>query len=124
MIYIFYYMLGAKKHIFIITSSVMSCFRWTRQAIIQTKNIDFMQSSDHIKIILEVAKDHRKTTDQMIDNILLSANLIATNFLIELAPPWKIQYEPHKASHSAAETSAEYWKRSVLALILTHFLRL
>lgn len=50
-----------------------------------------MQSSDHIQIILKVVKDSRKTADQIIDDLLLSAKVVAAEFLVELARPRNIQ---------------------------------
>ena len=107
---------SATRPNFIITSSVITKYFALVEPvvnIIQTKNIYLKQYSDHIQRILKVVKDQCKTADQIIADLLLSANVITAEFLVELAPPRKVQSQQHKANHPA-ETSAEYWKRSVL----------
>ena len=107
---------AATRPIFIIATSVIAKYSAIVEPvanILQTKNIDLMQCSSHVQRILKVVEDHRKTADQVIDDLLSSSNVIAEEFLIKLSPPRKAQYQQHRANHPA-ESSAEYWKRSIL----------
>lgn len=81
--------------------------------VLQSKSMDMLKMSNHIKAILEVVSENRQEIDELCNEILQEARETAEYFSISLSAPRKAGKQIHRANHPA-ENDEEYWRRSLI----------
>lgn len=114
---------AATKFVFIISTCIIAEYSALLEPvanILQSKNLDLLQCTNHIKKILSVVKTHRETADVIIKDLLISAQDIAMKILVEIQLPRVIERQQNR-SNPPATSPDEYWKQSILIPYLDSF---
>ncbi|XP_050299136.1 zinc finger MYM-type protein 1-like isoform X1 [Anthonomus grandis grandis] len=80
--------------------------------ILQSKTLDIIKCSDHIKTIKTAVIEHRLSAEEGSEELLKTANEIAEALDIQLLIPRTIGRQIYRANHPAASLS-EYFRRSL-----------
>lgn len=80
---------------------------------LQSKALDLLQCSEHIRRILGVIKSHRNDPEQITRVLMENAKSIAEKCGLELLLPRIVDKQKHR-SNPPASNKEEYWRRSLI----------
>lgn len=83
---------------------------------LQSIALDVVKASQHVKRILQLLKSHRDNPERVTDEIIKDATVVAEKVGLEediTSMPRIVGKQRHRSNHPA-ESSSEFWKRSLI----------